>query len=276
MPCDDLSPFRSTEFTEGTTRSIFRKGSGPAVIVIARSPGSPRSAGLRQEGRRHGMRRCFRICSVNPASTNRGTLAALSDSARTMVPACVNEIRHAFLPGGRPRHRLNLGAGPRRHTVRRQAWAGSGCTSQGGYALAIAADDVLLAPVLSQPSMRALTARQKRSIDISPADLAVVNTGNVARGSSPCWVCGSNPTAWSRRTVRLPARAARATRSPSPSSSRDADASRALLTPALGVDRTPHRRARPGHRAALDQVLDLFAMTADRLSAPSPRAGRQE
>src|SRR5690606_35882194 len=45
----------------------------------------------------------------------------------------------------------------------------------GGFALAMATDDRLLAPVLSQPSMPiALTRSRKRTIDISPEDLAVV------------------------------------------------------------------------------------------------------
>jgi dienelactone hydrolase len=45
----------------------------------------------------------------------------------------------------------------------------------GGYALAMAADDRLLAPVLSQPSMPvAVTKAQAASIDISPDDLAAV------------------------------------------------------------------------------------------------------
>jgi hypothetical protein len=45
----------------------------------------------------------------------------------------------------------------------------------GGFALAMATDDRLLAPVLSQPSLPiALTAKQKHSIDISPADLEIV------------------------------------------------------------------------------------------------------
>jgi dienelactone hydrolase len=45
----------------------------------------------------------------------------------------------------------------------------------GGFALAMATDERLLAPVLSQPSMpMAITAKQKRSIDISPDDLAKV------------------------------------------------------------------------------------------------------
>nr|MDT0526055.1 hypothetical protein [Streptomyces sp. DSM 41633] len=52
----------------------------------------------------------------------------------------------------------------------------------GGYALAMATDDVLLAPVLSQPSMPiGLTAGQRGSIDISADDLAVVKQ-RCARG----------------------------------------------------------------------------------------------
>jgi dienelactone hydrolase len=45
----------------------------------------------------------------------------------------------------------------------------------GGYALAMATHPSLLAPVLSQPSMpMAITRSQRRSIDCTPADLAIV------------------------------------------------------------------------------------------------------
>jgi dienelactone hydrolase len=42
----------------------------------------------------------------------------------------------------------------------------------GGFALAMAVDDRMLVPVLSQPSMpMGITSKQRRSIDISPSDL---------------------------------------------------------------------------------------------------------
>jgi hypothetical protein len=53
----------------------------------------------------------------------------------------------------------------------------------GGYALAMATHPSLLAPVLSQPSMPfAVTSRQRRSIDCSPADLATVKARCAAEG----------------------------------------------------------------------------------------------
>jgi dienelactone hydrolase len=53
----------------------------------------------------------------------------------------------------------------------------------GGYALAMATEPQLLAPVLSQPSMpMAITGKQKASIDISPEDLAVVKQRCAAEG----------------------------------------------------------------------------------------------
>ena len=40
MSDDDLADFEQTEFThDGKTRAVYRKGSGPAVIVIAEMPG---------------------------------------------------------------------------------------------------------------------------------------------------------------------------------------------------------------------------------------------
>jgi hypothetical protein len=53
----------------------------------------------------------------------------------------------------------------------------------GGFALAMAVDDRMLAPVLSQPSLPfPLSARHKRSIDCSAADLAIVKQRCVAEG----------------------------------------------------------------------------------------------
>ena len=53
----------------------------------------------------------------------------------------------------------------------------------GGYALAMASDPRILAPVLSQPSMPLnFTRRQRRSMDCSPEDLAAVKVRCVSEG----------------------------------------------------------------------------------------------
>ncbi|HEY4377359.1 MAG TPA: dienelactone hydrolase, partial [Acidimicrobiales bacterium] len=53
----------------------------------------------------------------------------------------------------------------------------------GGFALAMAADDRLLAPVLSQPSLPlGISKKNKHNIDISPADLATVKQRCAAEG----------------------------------------------------------------------------------------------
>ena len=57
-------------------------------------------------------------------------------------------------------------------------WAGCGCgrnKRDRGFALAMAVDDRMLAPVPSQPSLPvAITPDRRRTIDISPADLDIV------------------------------------------------------------------------------------------------------
>ena len=53
----------------------------------------------------------------------------------------------------------------------------------GGYALAMATDQRMLAPVLAEPSMPlTLTRRQRHNIDTSPADLAIVKQRCAAEG----------------------------------------------------------------------------------------------
>jgi dienelactone hydrolase len=55
----------------------------------------------------------------------------------------------------------------------------------GGYALAMATDDRMLAPVLSQPSMPlAVTGKQRRSIDCSTSDFAIVKRRCAMEGLS--------------------------------------------------------------------------------------------
>ena len=121
----------------------------------------------------------------------------------------------------------------------------------------MAADDVLLAPVLSQPSMPVgLTKAQRRSIDISPADLEIVK-GRCARGLT---VLGlrfeSDKFVPAERFDFLREQLGEAFVAVELT---DADANPEALMPPHSV-LTEHLIDEPGQptRAALDQVLDLF------------------
>ncbi|GIT45824.1 MAG: hypothetical protein Ct9H300mP12_04090 [Acidimicrobiales bacterium] len=59
---DALSGYEITEFAQGgTTRTVLRAGSGPAVIVMPEMPGSPSSGRLRSTSVRHRLYRCYTV-----------------------------------------------------------------------------------------------------------------------------------------------------------------------------------------------------------------------
>lgn len=262
MPNDDLADFEHAAFThEGTTRSIFRKGTGPAVIVIAEIPGiTPKVLDFARKVADIGCTAVLPHLFGEPGfDPNRSTLAALGSFARTMVPACVSK-EFVTLATGRTSPVISWLRALARAEHERCGGPGVGAVGMcftGGYALAMAADDVLLAPVLSQPSMpMALTARQKRSIDISPQDLAVVKQ----RCAAGLTVLGlrfkSDRMVPAERFEFLREQLGEAFVAVE---LEDADANPdALLTPHSVL--TEHLIDEPGQatRAALDQVLDLF------------------
>ncbi|HTF46198.1 MAG TPA: dienelactone hydrolase family protein [Pseudonocardia sp.] len=183
MADHDLSGFDRDEFTHGgVTHELLRKGSGPAVIVIAEIPGItpkvlefadrvaavgctavlPRLFG--EPGRDH-----------NPAA--RGLLPAVGYVASTILRACVSR-EFTVWATGKTSPVVDWLRALAAHEHQRCGGPGVGAVGMcftGGYALAMATDDRLLVPVLSQPSMPLpITRAQRHSIDIAPEDLAVV------------------------------------------------------------------------------------------------------
>lgn len=183
MP-EDLHDFDRVAFThEGKTRTVFRRGAGPAVIVIAEMPGiTPKVLEFAR-----------RICAIGctavlphlfgrpgrayPNPEVDGAVRAASTFAASIIPACIGRDFTVLATG----HTspvvawLRALAAEEHHRCGGPGVGAVGMCFTGGYALAMATDDRLLAPVLSQPSLPyGITARQRRSIDISPGDLAKV------------------------------------------------------------------------------------------------------
>jgi dienelactone hydrolase len=184
---DDLSDFERTEFThDGSTRTVYRRGSGPAVIVIAELPGiTPKVLDFARKVADFGctavLPHLFGIPGLDP---NAGLGSTVKGMASALVPACISK-EFTILATGRTSPVVDWLRALARAEHERCGGPGVGAVGMcftGGYALAMATDDVILAPVLSQPSMPvALTAKQRRNIDISPADLEIVK-GRCARG----------------------------------------------------------------------------------------------
>jgi dienelactone hydrolase len=166
--------FTESPFTAlGRTYPVYRRGSGPAVIVIHEVPGlTPLVAQFGREVADAGLTAVLPSLFGEP-----GRPMTAGYAAKSFFGACVSKEFHALALGQTSpiidwlrelaRHEHSVCGGPGVGAV--------GMCFTGGFALAMAVDDRMVAPVLSQPSLPfALSARHKASIDCSPADLAVV------------------------------------------------------------------------------------------------------
>ncbi|MDE0804268.1 MAG: dienelactone hydrolase family protein [Acidimicrobiales bacterium] len=180
MAENTLDDFERTTFThDGKTRDVFRLGSGPAVIVIAEMPGiTPKVADFARMVADIGCTAVLPHLFGEPGrEPNPGGKPAVGYVLSSMVPACISRDFTVWATGktspvidwlralARDEHERCGGPGV----------GAIGMCFTGGFALAMATDERLLAPVLSQPSMPiAVGKKRKDTIDISDADLAKV------------------------------------------------------------------------------------------------------
>lgn len=188
MADDTLDDFERTTFEHGgKRRGVFRTGTGPAVIVIAEMPGiTPKVAAFARQVAGIGctavLPHLFGEPGRDPAPGGRPDARYMLAS---MVPACVSKEFTVWATG---RTSPVIGWLRALAAAEHERCGGPGVGAvgmcfTGGFALAMATDDRLLAPVLSQPSMPVGATKAKRaSIDISPEDLAVVKERCAAGG----------------------------------------------------------------------------------------------
>jgi dienelactone hydrolase len=166
-----LSGYTKTQFTaEGKTRDIYKMGSGPAVIVISEIPGiTPKVA----EFGRH-------VVSVGCTAVLPhlfGKPGAEPTAGYTMQVAAHACISKEFSTWARNRTSpitswLRALAAAQHKECGGPGVGAVGMCLTGGFALAMMVDDVVVAPVLSQPSLPfPITAAHKSDVGISPADL---------------------------------------------------------------------------------------------------------
>jgi dienelactone hydrolase len=183
MADHDLRGFERGTFThDGMTRDVLRVGSGPAVIVMAEMPGiSPRVIGFAERVAGIG---CTAVLPVlfgtpgrDPNPGVRSRLVAVSYGVATILRACVSREFVVWATGQTSPVVAWLRA-LAAHEHERCGGPGVGAVGMcftGGYALAMAADDRIVAPVLSQPSCPfPVTAAQRCAIDICDEDLQAV------------------------------------------------------------------------------------------------------
>lgn len=179
---DDLADFtRRVIPLEGADLVVHVAGAGPAVVVMPEMPGiSPDVARFARWVRDAGFTVWLpSLFGVDGAWPTAGT------GEQVMRRACVSTEFRAFAGGGTSPIVDRLRALARlAHEESGGPGVGAvGMCFTGGFALAMATSPVLLAPVLSQPSLPfGPTRRWQRGIDISPDDLAVVRDRCAADG----------------------------------------------------------------------------------------------
>jgi hypothetical protein len=161
MADHDLAGFARGPFThEAVTHEVLRLGSGPAVIVMAEMPGitpkvlefAERVAGI---GCTAVLPVLFGTPGRDPNPGVRSTLVAVAYGVSTILRACVSREFVVWATGTTSPVVTWLRA-LAAHEHERCSGPGVGAVGMcftGGYALAMAVDDCLVAPVLSQPSL---------------------------------------------------------------------------------------------------------------------------
>ncbi|WP_431040875.1 dienelactone hydrolase family protein [Streptomyces sp. P1-3] len=183
MADHDLNGFDRDTFTHGgTTRRILRRGTGPAVIVMAEIPGiTPKVLEFAERVAAIG---CTAVLPVLFGTPGRGADPAVDGRlksgrylASSIWRVCVSR-EFTLLATGKSSAVVTWLRALAAHEHQRCQGPGVGAVGMcltGGFALAMAADERLLAPVLSQPSLPlALTTSRAAGVDISAADLAAV------------------------------------------------------------------------------------------------------
>jgi dienelactone hydrolase len=167
---DTLADFESSTFTaEGTTRVIYRLGSGPAVIVISELPGiTPLVAQFGRTVAGAGFTAVLpHVFGQDGRSPSNGyTLGSLAR-------VCVSR-EFTVLALGRTSPIISWLRALAQDEHRRCGGPGVGAVGMcftGGFALGMMVDDVVVAPVLSQPSLPFPVSRsRRRAVGLSESD----------------------------------------------------------------------------------------------------------
>ncbi len=190
MADDPLRDFDRSGFThEGKHRTVFRHGTGPAVIVIAEIPGiTPKVAGFARKVADIGctavMPHLFGEPGRDPSAAGRGSVdgVVVRRSGRCASAASSRCGR----PTARRRWSSGCGRSPTTSTsgAADPASGAVGMCFTGGYALAMATHPSLLAPVLSQPSMPIADDAPSSGARSTarPTDLAIVKDRCASEG----------------------------------------------------------------------------------------------
>jgi dienelactone hydrolase len=174
MTEDPLPGFEQSTFThDGVSRPVFRAGNGAAVIVIHEVPG------LHPEVIAFGRRVVDAGLSVYMPSLfgTPGKKFGWGYTLRTLPGVCVaREFTTLALDRTSPITRWLRGLAAKAHAECGGPGVGAvGMCFTGGFALGMMVDDIMLAPVLSQPSLPFPLGRERKAaVGISDADFVRV------------------------------------------------------------------------------------------------------
>ncbi len=182
-----LSGWAKSSFTAaGYTRDVYRRGSGPGVIVVHELPGiTPTVAAFADEVVAAG----FTVLMPSLVGTA-GREFSTGYLAKSTIQLCVaREFTHWALNHTSPIVGWLRALARELHTELGGNGVGAiGMCFSGGFALAMMVEQVVVAPVLSQPALPISVGGAARAADLnlSPADASAV----ARRAAEGCQVLG--------------------------------------------------------------------------------------
>ena len=170
----DLTGWTAEPFTAaGFTYDVYRKGEGPGVVLIPEMPGL--HPGVLALGN-HLVANGFTVAAPSLFGTP-GSPALRPSAVPVLLKGCIAKEFAAFATNAdRPvAHYLRaLARDLNAHTPGKGVGVIGQCFT-GGFALAAAVDDSVLAPVMSQPSLPLpLTPKQRRDPGLSEGELRII------------------------------------------------------------------------------------------------------
>lgn len=173
MP-DVLNGFDAAAFTAGAiTHDVYRAGTGPAVVVIAEIPGiTPKVVEFADRVRGLGCSVALPHLFGTP-----GRPPSAAYAAQSLLQVCVSREFSCVALGqiGPVSDWLRALAKAEHERCGGPGVGVVGMCFTGNYALAMAVDDIILAPVLSQPSLPfPLNGSRKADPAVSEPDLAAI------------------------------------------------------------------------------------------------------
>lgn len=176
-----VAPFTAA----GLTRDVYRKGSGPLVVVVHEVPGiTPKVLEFAEEVVASG----FSVSMPSLVGTP-GRPFSNGYAMSSLLKVCVAK-EFTSLATGRTSPVISYLRALAKNDHATAGGRGVGAVGMcfsGGFALGMMLDDIMVAPVLSQPSLPfPLGARRAKDLNLSPDDAEVV----ARRAAAGCQVLG--------------------------------------------------------------------------------------